>query len=72
MIYAHSENHISLHGAGPGPGPGPWARLHALEHFHGHKVVHSDVKPANILIDDLECARLANFDVSVRLLPKTG
>ena len=36
----------------------------ALAHLHLHSVVHSDVKPQNILVDDCGTPRLADFDVS--------
>ena len=39
--------------------------LLALEHFHALKVVHSDVKPQNIFIDDSCRAFLGDVDVSV-------
>jgi len=42
-----------------------WQAAQALAHLHAHGVVHSDVKPANILVDGCGRARLADFDVSV-------
>jgi len=42
-----------------------WQAAQALAHLHAHGVVHSDVKPANILVDARGRARLADFDVSV-------
>jgi hypothetical protein len=39
--------------------------LLALEHLHSHGVLHTDVKPANILITFAGTARLADFNISV-------
>ena len=36
----------------------------ALAHLHAKDVIHSDIKPANILIDDAGAPRLADFDIS--------
>jgi len=44
----------------------------ALEHVHGHRVVHRDVKPENIFVDAEGCARLGDFDVAVSLTERTG
>jgi hypothetical protein len=38
--------------------------LLALNHCHVMRVVHADVKPANILVDTLNNAALADFDIS--------
>jgi len=42
-----------------------WQAAQALAHLHAHGVAHSDIKPANILVDERGRARLADFDVSV-------
>jgi hypothetical protein len=39
--------------------------LLALTHIHSHRIVHTDIKPANILITAEGAARLADFDISV-------
>ena len=39
--------------------------LLALAHLHSHRIVHTDVKPANILITAEGMARLADFNISV-------
>ncbi|CAE8640238.1 unnamed protein product [Polarella glacialis] len=44
----------------------------ALEHIHGHHVVHRDVKPANIFVDAEGCARLGDFDVAVSQAQRTA
>jgi hypothetical protein len=41
--------------------------LLALAHLHSHKIIHTDVKPANVLISNQGSARLADFDVSVEI-----
>lgn len=37
----------------------------ALAHLHGLGIVHADIKPGNILIDQRGFARLGDFDISV-------
>jgi serine/threonine protein kinase len=39
--------------------------------LHMNRVVHNDIKPANILIEANGCARLADFDVSVDAATRT-
>lgn len=49
-----------------------WQVVQALKHLHEHGIVHSDVKPANILIDQSVCAHLADFDVSADVAARTS
>ena len=39
--------------------------LLGLAHLHHNGVIHSDVKPANILVDDRQRGRLSDFDISI-------
>jgi tRNA A-37 threonylcarbamoyl transferase component Bud32 len=39
--------------------------LLALAHLHSHRIIHTDVKPANVLISNQGSARLADFNISV-------
>ncbi len=40
---------------------------HALAHCHARLVVHGDIKPANVLVDDQDRARLLDFGIASRL-----
>ena len=39
----------------------------ALQHAHGHKLLHRDVEPSNVLFDDAGQPRLADFDMALEL-----
>jgi serine/threonine protein kinase len=43
--------------------------LSALSYLHSMNVLHHDVKPANILIDDTGCVRMSDFGLSMHLSP---
>jgi len=45
--------------------------LIGLSHLHEHKIIHSDIKPANILVDSRERGRLSDFDISVDTKDRT-
>jgi serine/threonine protein kinase len=38
--------------------------LQALEHAHSMKVIHRDIKPGNILINERDQIKVADFGVS--------
>jgi serine/threonine protein kinase len=46
--------------------------LLGLEHLHDHGVIHSDVKPQNILVDSRERGCLADFDISIDTKVRTS
>ncbi|MEA3157582.1 MAG: hypothetical protein QOK44_5171, partial [Betaproteobacteria bacterium] len=39
----------------------------ALGHVHGHGLIHKDIKPANVLVDDVGNVRLTGFGIASRL-----
>lgn len=41
--------------------------LSALQHLHSHGFVHLDLKPANVLITDSGCLKLADFGLLLEL-----
>jgi len=46
--------------------------LLGLAHLHDHGVIHSDVKPQNILVDSRERGCLADFDISIDTNARTS
>ncbi|GFO04293.1 protein kinase [Plakobranchus ocellatus] len=44
---------------------------HALGYIHSQNIIHGDIKPAKILLDDMKNPRICDFDVS-QLLPVGG
>lgn len=41
--------------------------LFGLEHLHNHSIVHCDIKPGNLLIDDKGRAKLSDFGLAINL-----
>ncbi len=46
--------------------------LLGLAHLHEHGILHGDVKPPNILVDDRERGRLADLDISIDTKERTS
>jgi hypothetical protein len=46
--------------------------LLGLAHLHENGILHGDVKPPNILVDDRERGRLADFDISIDTKERTS
>jgi len=45
--------------------------LVGVSHLHVHKILHCDIKPANILVDSRERGRLSDFDISMDTQERT-
>jgi hypothetical protein len=58
----------------------PWSKvrsvlldaLNGLAHLHENLVLHGDIKPDNILVDNRERGRLADFDISIDTMERTS
>jgi len=46
--------------------------LVGLSHLHENRILHGDIKPANILVDSRERGRLSDFDISVDTKERTS
>ena len=43
-----------------------------LGHLHSNRIIHGDIKPANILVDSRERGRLGDFDISIDTKQRTS
>ena len=58
----------------------PWHKVRSvlldalcgLAHLHDSMIIHGDVKPANMLVDDRERGALADFDISIDFKERTS
>jgi len=46
--------------------------LVGVSHLHFNKIIHGDIKPANILVDSRERGRLSDFDISLDTTERTA
>jgi serine/threonine protein kinase len=44
--------------------------LKGINHVHAHNIVHRDIKPQNILIDDNETVKIIDFGISTKQDPE--
>ncbi|XP_004633462.1 proto-oncogene serine/threonine-protein kinase mos [Octodon degus] len=73
----HVTLHQAIYGAAGGPGEAPWGLRRCLQYsldvangllfLHARRIVHLDLKPANIFISEQDVCKIGDFGCSAKL-----